>query len=186
MKKIILDKNDIDKILSRIAIEILEKNLDPSTLFIVGIKKRGDVLAKRLVQKIKTSDGVTVDMSEIDITFYRDDVQLKAYKYVVQDETSFDINEKNVILVDDVLCTGRTIRAAIDVLIDSGRPQSIQLAILIDRGGREFPIQPDYVGKSIHAEPDDDVAVYLRETDDEDKVVFSTNNLEQKSKHKKG
>ncbi|NOR15212.1 MAG: bifunctional pyr operon transcriptional regulator/uracil phosphoribosyltransferase, partial [Candidatus Aminicenantes bacterium] len=105
-----------------------------------------------------------------------------AYKYVVKDETSFDINEKNVILVDDVLCTGRTIRAAIDVLIDAGRPQSIQLAILIDRGGREFPIQPDYVGKSLHADPADNVAVFLKETDKEDKVVISTNNVEQKSK----
>ncbi len=186
MKKTILDKNDIDKILSRMAIEILEQNLDTSTLFIVGIKKRGDVLAKRLVKKISATDGVTVDMAEIDITFYRDDVQLKAYKYVVQDETNFDINEKNVILVDDVLFTGRTIRAAIDVLIDAGRPRSIQLAILIDRGARELPIQPDYVGKSIHAEPEDDVAVYLKETDKEDKVIVSSSHDEQKSQHRKG
>jgi pyrimidine operon attenuation protein/uracil phosphoribosyltransferase len=113
-------------------------------------------------------------------------VQLKAYKYVVQDETSFDINEKNVILVDDVIFTGRTIRAAIDALIDAGRPQSIQLAILVDRGGREFPIQPDYIGKSIHAEPEDDVAVYLKENDKEDLVVVSSNDVTQKSQHKKG
>lgn len=186
MKKTILDKNDIDKILSRIAIEILEKNLDTSSLFIIGIKKRGDILAKRLVKKIEKAEGVVVDMAEIDITFYRDDVQLKAYKYVVQDESSFDINKKNVILVDDVIFTGRTIRAAIDVLIDAGRPQSIQLAILVDRGGREFPIQPDYIGKSIHADPEDDVAVYLKENDGEDKVVVSINDDARKSRHKKG
>ena len=186
MKKTILDKNDIDKILSRIAIEVLEKNLETSSLFIIGIKKRGDILARRLVQKIEAAEGITVDMAEIDITFYRDDVQLKAYKYVVQDETSFDINEKNVVLVDDVIFTGRTIRAAIDALIDAGRPQSIQLAILVDRGGREFPIQPDYIGKSIHADPEDDVAIYLKENDKEDKVVVSSNDGTQKSQHKKG
>lgn len=173
LKKQILDKDDIEKIISRISNEVLERNLDPSTLFIIGIKKREDVLAKKIAEKIQSLDKIKVGTSAIDITFYRDDVQLKAYKYVVKDDIQFDITDKNIVLVDDVISTGRSIRAAIDKLIDSGRPKSIQLAVLIDRGGRELPIQPDYVGKKIYANIDSEVLVKLKEVDDEDKVIIS-------------
>jgi len=175
MQKQSLDKKDIKRIVARISTQILERNLDPSTLLIIGIKERGDILAKRIAEQIESIEGSEVAISAIDITFYRDDVQLKAYKYVGKDEINFDVTDKNVVLVDDVLFTGRSIRAAIDVLIDSGRPRSIQLAVLIDRGGRELPIQPDYTGKAIYATPDSQVLVNLEEVDGEDKVLIIQN-----------
>jgi len=144
-----------------------------TTLFIVGIKKRGDILADKIAKKIGSVEGKKVGTSAIDITFYRDDVQLKAYKYVVKEDNQFDVTDKRIVLVDDVIFTGRSIRAAVDAIMDSGRPKSIQLAVLIDRGGRELPIQPDYIGKEIHADPESDVKVYLKEVDGEDKVVVS-------------
>jgi len=150
---------------------ILRRNPDPSTLFIVGIKKRGDVLARKIARKIESSEKKKVGMSALDITFYRDDVQLKAYKYVSKGEVRFDATDKDVVLVDDVINTGRSIRAAIDAVIDSGRPRSIQLAVLIDRGGRELPIQPDYVGKKLRVQPAADVLVRLKEVDGEDRVI---------------
>ncbi|MEE8604511.1 MAG: bifunctional pyr operon transcriptional regulator/uracil phosphoribosyltransferase PyrR, partial [Candidatus Aminicenantaceae bacterium] len=116
-----------------------------------------------------------IEIYAIDITFYRDDVQLKAYKYVLKNEIRFDVADKNVVLVDDVISTGRTIRAAIDVIIDSGRPRSIQLAVLIDKGGRELPIQPDYVGKKIEADSGSVVLVKLKEVDGEDRIIISDN-----------
>ncbi len=150
---------------------ILRRNPDPFTLFIVGIKKRGDVLARKIARKIESSEKKKVGMSALDITFYRDDVQLKAYKYVSKGEVRFDATDKDVVLVDDVINTGRSIRAAIDAVIDSGRPRSIQLAVLIDRGGRELPIQPDYVGKKLRVQPATDVLVRLKEVDGEDRVI---------------
>ncbi len=173
MEKQILDKKDIERIISRISNQILERNLDPSTLFIIGIKKRGDVLAKKIAEKIESISGGKIETSALDITFYRDDVQLKAYKCVVKDKTQYDIVDKNIVLVDDVIFTGRSIRAAVDALIDSGRPKSIQLAVLIDRGGRELPIQPDYFGEKIHADLKSEVLVNLEEVDGEDKVVIT-------------
>lgn len=170
MSKRILNKEDIEKIIFRVSIEILERNPDPSRLLIIGVKNRGDVLAKRICEKIHAIDKKQVKFSAIDITFYRDDVQLKAYKYVVKDEIPYDIEDKDIVLVDDVIFTGRSIRAAIDALMDSGRPRSIQLAVLIARGGRELPIQPDYVGKKIDDYIDGEVTVHLHEVDGEDKV----------------
>jgi len=170
MPKTILNEEDIEKIIFRISLEILERNPDPSNLLIIGVKSRGDVLAKRICEKIQSLDKKRVQFSAIDITFYRDDVQLKAYKYVAKDEIPHDIKEKDVVLVDDVIYTGRSIRAAIDALIDSGRPKTIQLAVLIARGGRQLPIQPDYVGKKIDDYIDSQVRVHLREEDGEDRV----------------
>jgi len=172
MEKQILDSKDIGRIISRISNQILERNIDPSTLMIIGIKERGDVLAKRLAKKTESIDGYKIETSALDITFYRDDVQLKAYKYVVKGDIQFDATDKNIVLVDDVLFTGRSIRAAIDALMDSGRPKSIQLAVLIDRGGRELPIQPDYVGKEIYTTFDSQVMVNFEEIDGEDKVFM--------------
>ncbi len=175
MKQQILDGDKIERIISRISNQILERNSDPSTLLIIGIKERGDILAKRIAETIESIEGSEVGTSAIDITFYRDDVQLKAYKYVGKGEIHFDVTDKNVVLVDDVLFTGRSIRAAIDVLIDSGRPRSIQLAVLIDRGGREFPIQPDYAGKAIYTTSDSQVVVNLEEVDGKDRVLIIQN-----------
>jgi len=172
MEKQILDRNDIERIISRIANQILERNLNPSSICIIGIKKRGDILAKKIAKKIESIDGCKMETSALDITFYRDDVQLKAYKYVVKGEIQFDTTDRNVVLVDDVIFTGRSIRAAIEVLIDTGRPQSVQLAVLIDRGGRELPIQPDYIGKEIYVTSDGQVLVNLKEIDGEDKVLI--------------
>ena len=173
MKKQILNKDEIEKNIIRISNEILERNIDSPTLIIIGIKNRGDILAKRIEKRIESIDRKKITTSEIDITFYRDDVHLKAYKYVVKQKTQLDITDKNIILVDDVIFTGRSVRAAIDALIDSGRPSSIQLAVLIDRGGRELPIQPDYIGKKMFVKLDKEVLVHLKEVDGEDKVLIS-------------
>lgn len=173
MKQQILDEVEIERIITRISSEILERNSDLPSLMIIGIKKRGDVIAQRIAKKIESSEGKKIPVSVIDITFYRDDVRLKAYKYIEKDETRIDLDDKNVVLVDDVIFTGRSIRAAIDVLIDSGRPKSIQLAVLIDRGSRELPIQPDYVGKKIFVNLESDVLVHLKEIDSENNACIS-------------
>lgn len=173
MKKQILDDDELEQMVSRISSEILKKNSDLKSLMIIGLKKRGDILAKKIATKIEATEGVSIPTSAIDITFYRDDVHLKAYKYVVKGEIPSDVTGKNIILVDDVIFTGRSIRAAIDELMDAGRPKSIQLAVLIDRGSRELPIQPDYVGKKIAAGPESDVSVRLREIDGEDAAFVS-------------
>jgi len=175
MEKQIFDGDDIERTLFRLSDEILAKNTEPSSLVIIGIKKRGDVLAKKIAQRIESLGKEKIEISAIDITFYRDDVKLKAYKYVVKNEIRFDVSDKNVVLVDDVISTGRTIRAAIDVIIDSGRPKSIQLAVLIDIGGREIPIQPDYVGQKMEIELDTEVSVKLKEVDGVDRIIISDN-----------
>ena len=175
MEKQIFDGDDIERTLFRLSDEILAKNTEPSSLVFIGIKKRGDVLAKKIAQRIESLGKEKIEISAIDITFYRDDVKLKAYKYVVKNEIRFDVSDKNVVLVDDVISTGRTIRAAIDVIIDSGRPKSIQLAVLIDIGGREIPIQPDYVGQKMEIELDTEVSVKLKEVDGVDRIIISDN-----------
>jgi len=174
MSKEILNKTDIEKIIFRLSIEILERNSDPSNLIVLGIKRRGDILAKKICEKIRALENIEVKNSAIDITFYRDDVQLKAYKYVGKDEIPYDITGKDVVLADDVIHTGRSVRAAMDALLDMGRPKSIQLAVLVARGGREFPIQPDYVGKRIDDYIDDKVDVNFTEIDGEDKVIIKS------------
>ena len=173
MKKQILDEDEIERIITRISSEILERNSDPASLIIIGLKKRGDIIAERIAKGIESINGNKIPASVIDITFYRDDVRLKAYKYINKEETQFDVNDKNIILVDDVIFTGRSIRAAIDGLMDSGRPKSIQLAVLVDRGSRELPIQPDYVGKKLFVDSESRVSVHLKEMDGENKVFIS-------------
>lgn len=174
MKHQIINEKEIDAMLFRISRGILEKNRELSALIIIGIRNHGDLLAKRIANKIESIEGEKVDTSSMDITFYRDDVNLKAYKYIVKNKILHNIKGRNIILVDDVIFTGRTIRAAIDGLIDCGRPDSIQLAVLIDRGGRELPIQPDYVGKRINANTGKEISVYLKEIDGEDRVEFQS------------
>ncbi len=169
----ILDKEAIERSLMRIAHQILEKNKGTGELCIVGIRNRGAYLAKRLAQDIHKIEGVTVPVGILDITLYRDDLTLLAAGPVVRKtEIEFDFNNKHVILVDDVLFTGRTIRCALDALIDLGRPKSVQLAVLVDRGHREIPIRADYTGKNIPTAKDEAVEVRLSETDGIDEVAI--------------
>jgi len=169
----LLDKDTISRTLMRIAHEILEKNKGTTDLCLIGIRNRGAYLAKRLAECIEKIDQEKIPVGILDITLYRDDLTLIAAGPVVhKTEIDFDINNKNVVLVDDVLYTGRTIRAALDALIDFGRPKSIQLAVLIDRGHRELPIRADYAGKNIPTSQNETVEVRLVESDGVDEVVI--------------
>jgi len=169
----ILDTDTLNRSLMRIAHEILEKNKGTKGLCLVGIRNRGAYLAKRLSGCIEQIEKVKVPVGILDITLYRDDLTLIAAGPLVhKTEIDFDITDKNLVLVDDVLYTGRTVRAALDALIDFGRPQSIQLAVLIDRGHRELPIRAEYVGKNIPTAKNETVEVRLEEVDGKDEVVI--------------
>jgi len=171
--KKLLDKTGIEKALKRLAHEIVEKNKGTEQLVIIGIMTRGAHLAKRLVKAIAEIDGKQPPLGTLDITFYRDDLSMVAEQPIVRKtDLKFDISGKKVILVDDVLYTGRTVRAALTQLIDFGRPQFIQLAVLIDRGFRELPIRADFVGKNIPTAQKEIVEVKLQETDGVDEVVI--------------
>jgi len=171
-KAVILDKENISRVLTRIAHEILEKNKGIQGLCLVGIRSRGVHLAKRLAECIKGIERADIPVGILDITLYRDDLTLIASQPVVhKTEIEFEIDEKNLVLVDDVLYTGRTIRAALDALIDFGRPKTIQLAVLVDRGHRELPIRADYVGKNIPTSKTETIEVRLAEADGRDEVV---------------
>jgi pyrimidine operon attenuation protein / uracil phosphoribosyltransferase len=169
----IMDQETVGRAQMRIAHEILEKNKGTQDLCLIGIRNRGAFLAKRLAESIEKIDAAKVPVGILDITLYRDDLTLISAQPVVhKTEIDFDINDKNVILVDDVLYSGRTIRAALDALIDFGRPKTIQLAVLIDRGHRELPIRADYVGKNIPTAKNETVEVRLQESDGKDEVVI--------------
>ena len=168
----VLDDVALDRALTRIAHEILEKNDGAKDLAFVGLRTRGVTLAQRLAAKIARIDGTTLPVGTLDITLYRDDLDLRGAPVIRGTDIPFSIKNKTVILVDDVLFTGRTIRAALDALIDLGRPRSIQLATLIDRGHRELPIRPDYIGKNLPTSRKESVAVRLKEHDGEDRVVI--------------
>jgi pyrimidine operon attenuation protein/uracil phosphoribosyltransferase len=169
----ILDKDTLNRTLTRIAHEILERNKGIENLCLVGIRSRGVYLAQRLAASIKKIEGQEVPVGTLDITLYRDDLTLIASHPVVhKTEIDFDIKDKNVVLVDDVLYTGRTVRAALDALIDLGRPRSIQLAVMVDRGHRELPIRADYAGKNIPTASNETVEVHLAEVDGKDEIVI--------------
>jgi pyrimidine operon attenuation protein/uracil phosphoribosyltransferase len=171
-KSKILDKETIEKSLKRMAHEIIEnaKSMDDTVL--VGIKNRGAYIAERLADKIKEIAGKRPEVGALDITLYRDDLTQVAEQPIVHaTDITFDIDQKRIILVDDVLFTGRTIRCALDALIDFGRPGKIQLAVLIDRGHRELPIRADYVGKNVPTSIKEVVEVRLAEADGKDEVV---------------
>ncbi|WP_018132393.1 bifunctional pyr operon transcriptional regulator/uracil phosphoribosyltransferase PyrR [Effusibacillus pohliae] len=173
VKTQLLDEQAIRRALTRIAHEIVEKNKGIEDIVLVGIKTRGIYLAKRLAERIESIEGKRVPVGSIDITLYRDDLQEKAEQPQIQGHAiPVSIKEKKVVLVDDVLYTGRTVRAALDALIDFGRPKRIQLAVLIDRGHRELPIRPDYVGKNVPTSQSELVAVHVQEIDGEDKVIL--------------
>ena len=167
--KTVLTAQEMARTLARMAHEITEKNPDCSQIILAGISTRGVPLARRLADKIKTITGVDVPCGSLDITFYRDDIQSKGPDLNAgRTDISHDINGKTLILVDDVLFAGRSIRAAIDAVMDIGRPGRIQLAVLLDRGHRELPIRPDYIGKNIPTARGERVRVKLSETDGED------------------
>ena len=169
-----MDQEAIRRAVLRVAHEILEKNKGTQDLCIVGIRNRGAILAERLNHCIKQIEGNPVHVGILDLTLYRDDLTLVGTKPIVREtQINFDITDKKIILVDDVLYTGRTIRAALDALIDFGRPASIQLAVLIDRGHRELPIRADYVGKNIPTAQNQTVEVRLNETDGNEEVVIT-------------
>lgn len=169
----IMDQDSVRRALIRIAHEIVERNKGTEGLVIVGIRRRGVVIAQRLAAFIKEIEGKSVPTGILDITLYRDDLTTRADQPLVQrTEIPFSVTGKRVILVDDVLYTGRTIRAAMDALIDLGRPQMIQLAVLIDRGHRELPIRADYVGKNVPTSRRENVGVLISEFDGEDGVMI--------------
>jgi pyrimidine operon attenuation protein/uracil phosphoribosyltransferase len=172
VKAQVLDAAALDRALTRIAHEIIEKNGGAKDLAFVGLRTRGVTLARRLAAKVAAIDGTSVAVGTLDITLYRDDLDLRGAPVVRGTDIPFPIKDKTVVLVDDVLFTGRTIRAALDALIDLGRPRMIQLAILVDRGHRELPIRPDYVGKNLPTSRREAVAVRLTEHDGEDRVVI--------------
>jgi len=170
MEKIIFDEDAINRSLKRIAHEILEKNRDIEDLVFAGIKTRGVFLAQRLSKLVNEFEGVEVPFLALDVRGYRDDIK-RAEKTFPMDE-SMALTEKKIIIVDDVLYTGRTIRAAMEAVLEYGRPKSIQLATLIDRGHRELPIRADYIGKNIPTSKSESVNVFLREIDGEDTVAI--------------
>ena len=171
MPKQILDNNDIKRALRRIAHEITERNKGTKNLCLIGIQKGGVILANRLASQIESIENTRIEVGMLDITLYRDDFNIKKDQPIVKKtDIPFSITGKTVVLVDDVLFTGRSIRAAMDALIDFGRPASIQLAVLIDRGHRELPIRADYAGKNIPTSFNDRVDVILDEQNKEDRA----------------
>jgi pyrimidine operon attenuation protein / uracil phosphoribosyltransferase len=173
MSSTLLNTADISRAVSRISHEILERNHGAENIALVGIRTRGVTLSQRLKAKIEEIENVMVDHGVLDITLYRDDLAAGIQKpELKKTDISFGLEGKHIILCDDVLFTGRTIRAAIDALMDFGRPSSVQLAVLIDRGHRELPIRPDYVGKNIPTAKSKRVQVLFDEEDGEDKVII--------------
>jgi pyrimidine operon attenuation protein/uracil phosphoribosyltransferase len=170
--KVIMDSETIARAVSRIAHEILERNKGEKELRIVGIRTRGIHIARRIADKIEELEGIKPPLGTLDITLYRDDFRRRSdIPKVQKTEIPFSVEDKNVILVDDVLYTGRTTRAAIDAIMDYGRPASIQLVVLVDRGHRELPIQADYMGIKVMTLQNENVDVHLKETDGVDEVI---------------
>ncbi|PKL92431.1 MAG: bifunctional pyr operon transcriptional regulator/uracil phosphoribosyltransferase PyrR [Candidatus Goldiibacteriota bacterium HGW-Goldbacteria-1] len=172
VKSEVLDREGIDRALTRIAHEILEKNKGAKHLALVGIRKRGDILAERIAKKIESIEKVKVPVGAVDITFYRDDYDIKANVDINATDLNFSVDGLDIVIVDDVLFTGRSTRAAMDVIIENGRPKSIQLAVLVDRGHRELPIQANYVGKNVPTSEKETIILDI-ETNGEDKVYVA-------------
>ena len=185
--KLILDEKKMKRALTRLTHEILEHNSDPNSLAIIGIVTRGSFLARRVAKMIKEFEGIDVPVGMMDISLYRDDVHSKLDQPIVQaTEILFELGKKNLILVDDVLFTGRTIRAALSQIVDFGRPSTVQLAVLVDRGHRELPIKADFVGVNIPTAKEDQVIVEVLEVDKQDRVyIEKEKNNSNKSKGNK-
>lgn len=172
-EKVILTADDLRRAVQRIAHEIAERNRGTENLVLVGLRTRGVPLAQRLATKLRELEHGLVPLGELDITLYRDDLNARGYQpRISRTDIPVDVTGRRVILVDDVLYTGRSVRAALDAVIDHGRPQSIQLAVLVDRGHRELPIRADYVGKNVPTSRDEDVQVHLVEIDGLDEVLL--------------
>jgi pyrimidine operon attenuation protein/uracil phosphoribosyltransferase len=168
----VMEPDDVRRALTRIAHEVLERDRGVGDVVLVGIADRGDDLARRLAEEIRRIEGAEIPVGVLDITFYRDDIGMRSEAPEVHEtRIPFDVSGKTVVLVDDVLYTGRTIRSAMDALMDLGRPRKIQLAVLVDRGHRELPIRADFVGKNVPTSWADDVRVLVAEIDGQDGVV---------------
>ena len=172
-KAVLMDANAVSRALTRISHEIVERNKGLENLGIIGIQRRGVPMARRIAGILESIESVRPPVGILDITFYRDDLSmLSAHPIVNGTDIPFDVNDKTIVLVDDVLYTGRTVRAAIEALFDMGRPASIQLAIMVDRGHRQLPIRADYVGKNVPTSNSESIRVELIEVDGEDRVVL--------------
>ena len=170
-KALLLDEKAVNRTLTRISHEIIEKNKGVEDIVLIGIKRRGVPLAKRIAELIENFEGQKVVVGSVDITLYRDDLTEVDEQPILNNEIlSLDVKDKKVILIDDVLYTGRTVRAALEAIIDKGRPATIQLAVLVDRGHRELPIRADYVGKNVPTSRKEMLSVKVNEIDEEDSV----------------
>ena len=173
VKQNVIDDKGFVRTVNRLAHEILERNKGAETLGIVGIRTRGDLLAQRIAKNISLMEHIQIPIGSLDITLYRDDLRGKINQPLLKTtDILFDITNRNIILVDDVLFTGRTVRSALNALMDIGRPSSIQLAVLVDRGHRQLPIKPDYVGKNIPTSYSQQIQVMMTEIDGEDAVYL--------------
>lgn len=171
-KAVIMDETAINRTMTRMAHEILEKNEGSRNLALVGIVTRGDLLAKQLADEIQKIEGTSVPLGSLDISLYRDDFATNL-SAAMASRIDFNVDGKKIVLVDDILYTGRTVRCALDAIMDLGRPASIQLAVLVDRGHRELPISPDFVGKNVPSAKDENVRLYLKDTDGRTTVEVS-------------
>lgn len=173
IKATVINEAGLNRTITRLSHEILERNGGSENLVLVGMRTRGEFLAKRILEKIKEIDKSEPDLGILDVTLYRDDfrTRLKQPEISITDIT-FDINEKDVVLIDDVLYTGRTVRAALDALMDLGRPNSVQFCVLVDRGHKEMPIRADFVGKNIPTSINEEVKVQMKEIDEKDSVYL--------------
>jgi pyrimidine operon attenuation protein/uracil phosphoribosyltransferase len=173
LKALIIDGDGFERTITRLAHEILEKNKGAGNIVIVGIRTRGEFIARRITRVIESVEKTTLAIGSLDITLYRDDLHGKLEQPQLKGtDILFDLNGKDVVLIDDVLFSGRTIRAALDALSDIGRPRTIQLAVLVDRGHRQLPIRADYVGKNIPTAAPESIRVHVKEIDGEDAVLL--------------
>lgn len=172
-KALIMDEKAIERAVFRIAHEIIEKNKGVDNVVLVGIKTRGWPLSLRFAKKIEEIEGSKVPVFPLDITYYRDDVEKDDMAPMSVKSFDFDIKDKTVVLVDDVLYTGRTVRAALDAIVDRGRPKNVELAVLIDRGHRELPIRADFIGKNVPTSRNERISVHLEETDGTSQVLIN-------------
>ena len=173
MPKVFLDSNEIQRTIARIAHEILERNTNPNGLALVGIRTRGVIIAERIRSKIQEICSVNVPFGILDITLYRDDLsEVGVHPQIKETNIPFELERYTLVLVDDVLFTGRTIRAALNAISDFGRPRAVQLAVLVDRGHRELPIKADFVGKNIPTSRNERVLIHLQETDGKDEALI--------------
>ena len=169
----IMDQQAMARAIVRISHEIIEKNKGADGLLLIGVRRRGYPLAHRIAEQIKSIEGVSVPVEGLDIGFYRDDISRNSEPVITRDEITASLDGATIVLVDDVICTGRTVRAAIDAIFSHGRPKAVQLAVLVDRGLRELPLRPDYVGKNIPTSHSERVYVSTTELDGEDGVIIA-------------